>query len=87
MNLRLQVLIKSKWITYLRENWGTPFIIAFMLLLMRAAAHLVYGLVQIANEIAIYAYYSLVIGVVLQLMSYIKYGPSNKEDNKAGSSS
>jgi hypothetical protein len=59
---------------YLRENWGAPFIIAFMVMLMMAAGYLCYGLESIANDIAVYAYYSLVIGVVLQLICYLKYG-------------
>ena len=59
---------------YLRENWGAPFIIAFMVMLMTAAGYLYYGLESIANDIAVYAYYSLVIGVVLQPIRYLKYG-------------
>ncbi|MBS7618802.1 hypothetical protein KEJ25_09455 [Candidatus Bathyarchaeota archaeon] len=59
---------------YMRENWGSPFIMAFMAMLMIAAGYLCYGLESIANEIAVYAYYSLVIGVVLQFVCYLKYG-------------
>jgi uncharacterized membrane protein len=59
---------------YLKENWGAPFIIAFMVMLMMAAGYLCYGLGSIADDIAVYAYYSLVIGVVLQLICYLKYG-------------
>jgi hypothetical protein len=59
---------------YLRENWGAPFIIAFMVMLLAAAGYLCYGLESIANDIAVYAYYSLVVGVVLQLICYLKYG-------------
>jgi hypothetical protein len=59
---------------YLKENWGAPFIIAFMVMLMTAAGYLCYGLESIANDIAVYAYYSLVVGVVLQLICYLKYG-------------
>jgi len=58
---------------YLRENWGSPFILAFMVMLMAAACYLCYGLEGVFNEIAVYAYYSLVIGVVLQLICYLKY--------------
>ena len=45
---------------YLRENWGSPFIIAFMAMLLTAAGYLCYGLESVANEVAVYAYYSLV---------------------------
>ena len=59
---------------YLRENWGAPFIVAFMVMLMAAAGYLCYGLEAVANDIAVYAYYSLVIGVALQFVCYLKYG-------------
>jgi len=59
---------------YLRENWGAPFILGFMLLLMVAAGSLATGLELLANEVAIYAFYALVVGVVLQLVCFLKYG-------------
>jgi len=52
---------------YLKENWGAPFIICFMILLMAAALFLADGVELVANEIAVYAYYFLVAGVVLQI--------------------
>ncbi|MGQ9597769.1 MAG: hypothetical protein ACUVUS_10490, partial [Thermoproteota archaeon] len=60
--------------SYLEENWGAPFIVVFMMLLMVAALFLASGLEGLANEVAVYAYYSLVIGVVLQFICYLKYG-------------
>lgn len=59
-------------ISYLYENWGAPFIIGFMMLLMVAAFSLVSGLDSLANEVAVYAYYLLVVGVVLQLISFLR---------------
>jgi|GEM_PF-5350354 len=41
---------------YLKENWGAPFIICFMVLLMVAALFLAEGVELVANEIAVYAY-------------------------------
>lgn len=64
---------------YFKGNWGAPLIIAFIVLLMVAAGYLAYGLEQTANEIAVYAYYVLVAGVILQLVSYIKYGEKSAE--------
>jgi len=55
-----------------RENWGAPFIIGFMLLLMVAAASLSVGLDSLANGVAMYAYCALAIGVVLQLVRLLK---------------
>ena len=59
---------------YFRENWGAPLFIEFILLLMVAAASLSIGLDFLANEVAVYAYYALVAGVVLQFVCFLKYG-------------
>jgi|YelNatPaOPRAMG01_1025707.scaffolds.fasta_scaffold158617_2 predicted tellurium resistance membrane protein TerC len=67
-------------INYLKENWGAPFIICFMILLMVAALFLAEGVELVANEIAVYAYYFLVAGVILQLICYLKYGPKEESD-------
>jgi hypothetical protein len=58
---------------YFKENWGAPFIIAFQILLILAAVQLANGLQDAANETAVYAYYALVAGVLLQITSYIRY--------------
>jgi len=63
---------------YLRENWGSPFVVAFMALLMAAAGFLCAGSEAMANELAVYAYYCLVLGVVLQLVCYLRYGGEEK---------
>jgi hypothetical protein len=61
-------------LSYLGENWGAPFIVAFMAMLMVCSGLLACGNEVAANEVAIYAYYSLVVGLVLQLIYFIKYG-------------
>lgn len=58
---------------YFRKNFGAPFIIGFIVLLLVAAGLLVMGDSVLANDVSVYAYYSLVVGVVLQLVS-LKYG-------------
>ncbi len=70
---------------FLRESWGAPFILGFMLLLMVAATSLLTGLTSLANEVAVYAYYSLVVGVVLQLACFLKYYKRNGERNYGSS--
>ena len=70
LNIGISLRIKD----YLKENWGAPFIIVFMILLTTAAVYLALGDEANANNIAVYAYYSLVIGVFLQLICFIKYG-------------
>lgn len=65
--------IVHKFIGYIRENWGSPFIVGFMLLLMSTAFSLSIGLVSLANTIAVYAFYILTAGVILQLACFLKY--------------
>lgn len=63
------------WVrVYFRENWGAPFVLGFMMLLVVGAVCLVGGLEWWANEVAVYAYYSLAVGVVLQLVCFRKFG-------------
>ena len=64
---------------YVKENWGAPFIVSFMALLMVAAVSLLMDLAVLANEVAVYAYYALVVGVVLQLVCFLKYSKRNGE--------
>ena len=79
----LRIKIPERLRNYLKENWGAPFVIIFMILLIIAAVYLSLGIETTANDIATYAYYSLVIGVFLQLISYIRYErKENKESTK-----
>ena len=64
---------------YVKENWGSPFIVGFMLLLISAAVSLSVGLSYWANDIAVYAFYALVIGVVLQLVCFLKFSRKPRE--------
>lgn len=66
---------------YMRENWGAPFVAAFMLLLVVAAASLVMGLGFLADGVAVVAYFALVVGVVLQLVCFLKYGEKGGGDD------
>jgi hypothetical protein len=58
---------------YVRENWGAPFVVVFMVLLMVAAVSLLMDFAVLANKVAVYAYYALVAGVVLQLVCFLRY--------------
>jgi len=64
---------------YLWENWGAPFIVAFMVLLMAAAA-LSLNLSALAEELAVYAYYALIAGVVLQLVCFLECRRKNSSE-------
>jgi len=57
---------------YFRENLGAPFVIGFQVLLLTAAGLLAVRNAALANDVAVYAYYLLVVGVVLQLVSYLR---------------
>lgn len=67
---------------YLKENWGALFIILFMVLLILSALELYLGLEDQANNTAVYAFYFLVAGVILQVASYIKYGKGEETEQK-----
>lgn len=58
---------------YFKQNWGFPFIVAFLLLLIIAIIYLVSYSTELAESVANYAYYALALGVVLQIVSFLKY--------------
>jgi len=72
--------LREKALGYIRTNWGAPFILAFIVLLIASAALLSAGRSSTANSIAVYAFYALVLGVVLQIASYTRYGESEQEE-------
>lgn len=73
-----KIILKIK--RYVKENWGSPFIVGFILLLIVAAGSLSAGFASLANNVAVYGYYALVAGVLLQLASFLKYrGKSSNE--------
>ena len=76
-----KIMIKVKG--YVRENWGAPFIVGFMLFLVVAAVSLSAGLSSVADTAAVYAFYVLVVGVFLQLASFLKYRGKSDGDEVA----
>jgi uncharacterized membrane protein len=60
---------------FVKENWGAPFIVGFMFLLIGAAVlpSISSELVDLANITAVWAFFALVAGVVLQFVSFLKY--------------
>jgi heme/copper-type cytochrome/quinol oxidase subunit 4 len=77
--------VLTKMSGYFRENWSAPFSIGFILLLVVAAVSLSMGFAILADEVAIYAYYALVVGVVLQLVCFLKYNKKSGEKNNGSS--
>jgi hypothetical protein len=57
---------------YFKANPGTPFILAFMILLLSAAALLTTGRPNEADNVANYAFYSLVLGIAIQVIVTIR---------------
>ena len=55
-----------------KENWGSPYIVGFMLLFV-AAFSLSTGFAFLTDAVAVYAYYEVVAGVFLQLASFLRY--------------
>ena len=86
MKFRIRLTIKRKHIEYFKTNWGAPFIIVFQALLISAAEYLAIGAEAVANELAVCAYYSLVAGVILQLVSFLKHKRTNKKAKRANNS-
>jgi hypothetical protein len=72
-----KIVLKGK--EYVKQNWGSPFIIGFMLFLVIAAVSISVGWSSLADTVVFWAFCSLVAGVSLQLASYLKY--CGKSDN------
>ena len=69
----------TRIVKYFRQNFGVHFVIVFQLLLLASAALLIRGYSTLADEVALYAVYSLVIAVVLQLVSFCRLGDGSEE--------
>jgi hypothetical protein len=67
--------------SYFKSNPGTPFILAFMVLLISAAALLIANNTNEANIIAEYAFYSLVLGIVIQVGVVVREGRKHPRSN------
>lgn len=63
----------SRVARFFKENPGVPFIIGFQILLLVCASLLFQGNSALANEVAVYAYYLLVVGVFLHFVSFLRY--------------
>jgi hypothetical protein len=67
--------------SYFKANPGTPFILGFMVLLISAAALLIANKTNEANSIAEYAFYSLVLGIVIQVGIVVREGKRHPRSN------
>lgn len=67
---------------YFRRNPEIFFIVGFQVLLLVCAGFSISGNSFWAEEVAVVAYFSLVIGVVLQLFSFIRHREGEMEENE-----
>lgn len=63
---------------FVKENWGAPFIVGFMFFLI-GAGFLKPINSELADTSAVWAFFSLVAGVVLQLLRFLKYSHIDSE--------
>jgi hypothetical protein len=75
--IKFQIRVKG----YVKENWGSPFVVSFIFLLLSAAVLLSVNMSYWAEQIAVYAYYALVVGVALQVVCYVKYKKVSDKDD------
>ena len=78
---RMVSRIRPTIMRYVGENWGAPFVITFIALLISSAVLLSLGNSGGANSVAVYSFYALVVGVVLQIVSYVKYGEDGSKES------
>jgi hypothetical protein len=64
-----------------KANPGTPFIITFIILLYHAGVLLAAGVPDEADNVAIYAFYSLVLGVAIQIGAVVWDGRKHSRSN------
>ena len=66
---------------YLHDNPGAVFIISFMLLMICTAVLLTSGASELANEAAIAAYCVLIVGIALEVISYMRESKTRKSQS------
>ena len=67
---------------YLRENPGASFIVGFQILLLVCVGLLIFDCSFLAEGVAVVAYFLLLTGVVLQLISFLRHGKQEEEGNE-----
>jgi len=77
-----RIRIPPKIKNYFRNNPGALFIIGFQVLLLVCAGLLFQGNSVLVDEVAVCAYFLLVIGVVLQLIFFVRREKEDKQKLK-----
>lgn len=76
----LQVKIDRTLTFVLRKNCGLPFFVICVVLLFVTIVSLSVGGSSLASSVAIYAYYFLIVGAILQLTRFLKYRKRDAEN-------
>ena len=71
---------------YFRRNPGSLFIVAFQILIVSAGALLASGNPIVANEVANYAFYSVVIGVAIYIIQLFRERKRHTRTDSSGPS-
>lgn len=69
-------LVRAK--RFFRENPGAVFIVGFQVVLVACAVMLAFGFSFLAENVAVVAYFLLVVGVVLQLVCFVRGSDGEK---------
>lgn len=81
MNIRT-IGIPPRIKRYFRENPGALFIIGFQVFLLVCGGLSIIGNSEWANGVAIAAYFLLVIGAILQFISFVRHGEKQEDDDR-----
>ena len=66
---------------YIKANPGTPFTLAFMILLVSAGTLLAAGRPDDANNVAVYAFYAIILGIAIQIGVIVSEGRKHSHSN------
>ena len=78
-NLVQRIMVKTI-IGYIKVNWGAPFILLFILLFFGSAIQDSIA-ISYNGSLAVIALLVLIFGVLLQTVSFLKYGRTACEEN------
>ena len=69
---------------FFKKNWGAPFFAGFVVLLMMlAASSFSMQVAAIINKVAVAAFVTLAVAVILQFFSSLAYGTQSGSDGQA----
>lgn len=69
----MQYSFLTRFLRFLKENPSAWFILAFQVLLVSCALMLVFGFSNLAEGVAVVAYFALVVGVTVQLIWFLRH--------------